>query len=209
MIRLLLSAEAPVMTEAVTRFGGLPLIPVDSAFQWPVCSTCGGAMQFLGQIALDGKNATSLILIFMCQNDPGLCDEWDADLGGNRAHIVKIDAGRLATAPELGVTVRDTVYGARVEAVDSPDYNDARQLWTEINQVAPGQILGALGGYPCWLQEDETPDCSRCGSKMSFVAQLEEGPDRKTAMNFGGGGCAYVFYCSCEQGSAKILWQCG
>jgi len=210
MIRLLLNAEAPMTTEAVTRFGGLPLIPQNSAFQWPVCSTCSGAMQFLGQIALEDANTTRLVLVFMCQNDPGLCDEWDANLGGNRALLVAIDgAGRLADAPELGVTLRDTVYGARVEVVDSANYNDARRCWAEENQGALRQILGVLGNEPSWLQEDETPTCNHCGSKMRFFVQLEEGPDRKTAMNFGGGGCAYLFHCSCEQGSAKFLWQCG
>jgi len=210
MIRLLLNAEAPMTSEVVTRFGGLPLIPTDSAFLWPTCSTCSGAMQFLGQILFEDNNATRLVLVFMCQNDPGLCDEWDASLGGNRALIVAIDgAVRLADAPELGFTVRDTVYGARVEVVDSATYNDARLRWAEENQGSLRQILGVLGGVPSWLQDDETPTCKHCGSKMKFMAQLEDGPDRKTAMNFGGGGCAYVFHCSCEQGSAKFLWQCG
>ncbi|WP_261365043.1 hypothetical protein [Anatilimnocola floriformis] len=40
---------------------------------------------------------------------------------------------------------------------------------------------------------------------MNFLAQLEEGPE--PAMNFGGGGCAYVFDCGCGNHSAKLLWQ--
>ena len=44
---------------------------------------------------------------------------------------------------------------------------------------------------------------------MRFLAQLEEGPDWRTEMNFGGGGCGYVFDCTCRSGSAKLLWQCG
>jgi hypothetical protein len=165
-------------------------------------------MQFLGQIALDDSSTNRLVLIFMCQNDPGLCDEWDANLGGNCALVVPIDGdGRLADAPETGVTMRDAVYGARVEIVDSASYDDARKRWVEENHSTERQILGMLGGEPFWLQGDETPTCDRCGGRMRFVAQLEEGPDRKSAMNFGLGGCGYLFHCSCERGHAKFLWQ--
>ena len=210
MVRLLLHSDDPIATEAHTRFGGLPLISMESAFQWPICSTCDGAMQFLGQIALEDSNAGQLLLLFMCQNNPGLCDEWDANLGGNRAVLVTIDsAHRFADAPVLGVTVRDTSpHRARVEVIDSANYNDARQRWAQENPGKVRNILGAVGGEPSWLQGDETPKCDHCGSKMKFVAQLEEGPDHKTAMNFGGGGCAYAFRCSCAQTSAKFLWQC-
>lgn len=211
MIRLLLYAEAPTATEPVTRFGGLPLIPMDQGFQWPACSTCRGAMQFLGQIALEDNKSNRLVLMFMCQNDPGLCDEWDANLGGNCALVVTIDGARqLANSPEFGITARDTVHGARIKVVASANYEGAKQWWAEENHTNLGQVLGMLGGEPSWLQEDETPTCNHCGSEMRFVAQLEQGTDRKTAMNFGG-GCAYVFYCPCQQGngSGKFLWQCG
>ncbi|MFB7113316.1 hypothetical protein [Streptomyces sp. NPDC056190] len=68
-------------------------------------------------------------------------------------------------------------------------------------------VLGQLGGVPSWLQHDETPACPSRAQPMSFMAQLEEGRDHRTAMNFGGGGCGYVFVCaSCEEGS--FLWQC-
>lgn len=210
MIRLLVHDDAVAGTEAVTRFGGLPLIPMDSVFEWPCCSSCKGPMQFLGQIALEENDAERVVLLFMCGNSPGLCDEWDANAGGNQAAIVAIDGpGRLADAPKLGVAVRDTLHGARVVVVSSENYDDARQQWAAENHGAMRQILGQVGGEPSWLQGDETPTCDKCGNKMSFVAQLEEGPHRETAMNFGGGGCAYVFRCSCEQPSAKFLSQCG
>ena len=68
-------------------------------------------------------------------------------------------------------------------------------------------MLGQLAGAPSWLQGDETPVCAACQNRMRFVAQLEEGPDHNTAMNFGG-GCAYVFDCSCGAATGKMLWQC-
>lgn len=42
---------------------------------------------------------------------------------------------------------------------------------------------------------------------MRFVAQLEEGLNPKTALNFGGGGTAYLFD-SKDGKTAKFLWQC-
>jgi uncharacterized protein YwqG len=210
MIRLLLNADAPLEAEAVTRFGGRPLIPRGTDFHWPCCSSCDGPMQFLGQIAMEDGEATRLALVFMCQNEPGMCDDWDADSGGNRAIIVAADDGsRLADVPEDGYAVRDTIYGARVEAVDSPSYDEAREQWAQQNQCSPREVLGQVGGEPSWIQADETPTCDHCDNAMEFVAQLEAGPDYKTEMNFGGGGCAYVFRCSCTQPGAKFLWQCG
>jgi hypothetical protein len=41
-----------MISEPFTPFGGLPLTPLHSAFQSHGCATCNGAMQFLGQIAL-------------------------------------------------------------------------------------------------------------------------------------------------------------
>src|SRR6266536_2565370 len=71
----------------VSRSGGVPLLPPD--FAWPLCATCGGPMQFLVQLlSEDVPELDHLLLIFMCQNDPGMCDEWEPFAGGNRAFLV-------------------------------------------------------------------------------------------------------------------------
>jgi len=67
----------------VSRSGGLPLAP--PGFVWPLCATCGGPLQFLVQLLpADVPALDHLLLIFMCQNDPGICDEWEPFAGGNR-----------------------------------------------------------------------------------------------------------------------------
>lgn len=210
MIQLLLMADAPMETALVTRFGGRPLIPTGKEFRWPCCTSCSGPMRFLGQIALEDRDAKRMMLVFICENDPGMCDEWDAESGGNSAIIVMIDdAVQLAEVPEGNCTVRDTLFGAHAKHVDSQSYEDAREEWAQQNNCSPRLVLGHLGGEPSWIQADERPVCDHCRNDMEFVAQLEEGPDYETAMNFGGGGCAYVFRCSCTQHTAKFLWQCG
>ena len=81
MVELLIADTAPPALTAGFSFGGLPLAPNVTAFAWPVCKTCSGPMQFLGQLPTPEK--PKLVLLFMCQNDPGLCDDWEADGGGN------------------------------------------------------------------------------------------------------------------------------
>ncbi|XUY30202.1 hypothetical protein RMR21_023860 (plasmid) [Agrobacterium sp. rho-8.1] len=186
-----------------TSFGGLP--STDDSFSWPACKSCGGNMQFLGQVRRTG--AQKLYLIFMCQNDPGVCWEWDADRGGNAVVCTGIDNLKTADAPSEGEVVRAGLrYGARIERVQSSTYNSAREEWAQLDSRRQRDVLGQIGGNPVWLQGDETPTCHHCDKKMGFVAQLETGPHYETEMNFGG-GCGYLFECKCEGGSGKFLWQ--
>jgi hypothetical protein len=173
------AAEAPAL-----RTGGVPLVP--AGFVWPRCRTCAGAMQFLAHLPLD----IGVIAVFFCQNDPGMCDDWDANAGGNRAYLL---AGELlpATVPVEGKTLLGAVTALR------PQSGDVR---------TDKPVLGQLGGEPDWIQGDETPDCPSCAARMTFIAELEEGHDFSTSANFGGGGRGYVFSCRpCSE--AAFLWQ--
>lgn len=201
---LLLDSNVTAGPSPQTRFGGLP--SVDSAFSWPKCKACGGNMQFLGQVRRAG--AQTLHLIFMCANDPGLCSEWEADGGANAVVCTGTDDLRIADAPSEGEVVRTTLYGARVERVRASDYDTARAEWRQRHSDRRlREVLGQIGGEAHWLQADETPGCDHCRKPMRFVAQLEQGPDQKTEMNFGGGGCGYLFECDCAGGVGKFLWQ--
>jgi len=189
------------------RFGGHPVAP--EGFVWPTCATCAAPMQFLGQLRLDERRLLSL---FMCQADPGQCEEWDADEGGNAAFVFEIADGLAPVTPPDGETTLRGHWGGRVErrAVDEAAlgefetaYDVARSAWAA-EHGRRRDVLGALGGEPAWIQGDETPACDDCDEEMTFAAQLEEGPDYATAMSFGG-GCAYAFVCGC--GAAKMCWQ--
>jgi uncharacterized protein YwqG len=67
-----------------------------------------------------------------------------------------------------------------------------------------------LGGEPDWIQNDETPICPNCGSKMEFICQIDsidygKKKDEKEYM-FGDVGMLYNFFCfSCEE--AKTIFQ--
>jgi hypothetical protein len=198
---LMYRQDGPAGTSADTLFGGAPSVGPD--FAWPICASCSGAMMFLGQIRPTA--ADRLLLVFMCSNDPGMCDEWDADAGGNAVLTATSDGLRLADIPTEGDVVRPR-YGAQVEPVTAKDYDAARSHWGEAHDGRQREVLGQLGGVASWLQGDETPTCTACNTPMTLAAQLETGPDYATEMNFGG-GCGYVFDCGCGQGTPKFLWQ--
>ncbi len=180
-----------------TRFGGQPSAP-GHGFKWPTCRTCHGNMQFLGQLGLKKQSdEESLLLLFMCQNNPGLCDEWDANAGGNAVISVDHHSLNFVEPPEDGEVIRPTVYGARIVDFESKNYDEAREEWSTSTGVSAREVLGQIAGEPSWIQGEEVPSCDTCHDPMSFVAQLEQGPDWRTAMNFGGGGCAYVYRCTC------------
>jgi hypothetical protein len=164
-------------------------------------------MQFLGRI-LHNAVESRIVLLFMCQNNPGLCDEWDANSGGNKALVVQVSSLHPLSPPQNGDLLRSTSYGADVVAFDAPDYDAARVSWAEQTGRPARHVLGQISGSPLWLQGDETPTCDCCQKPMQFIAQLEQGPDWKTEMNFGGGGVAYAFVCAAGRSSAKFLWQC-
>ncbi|BCB88698.1 hypothetical protein Psuf_060110 [Phytohabitans suffuscus] len=189
-----------------SRTGGVPLTP--PGFEWPRCRECSGAMQFLAQIRLadvDPGNV-GLLSIFMCQNDPGLCDEWDATAGGNRAFVFGADATKPAAVPADGITLLDETSAIEFERVEADDYLQAREGWAQVTSRSALEVLGQAGGQVAWQQNDETPTCGPCGEPMSFMVQLEEGHDPRTSANFGGGGCGYGFRClSCRD--AAFLWQ--
>ena len=58
-----------------------------------------------------------------------------------------------------------------------------------------------FGGEPTWIQEDDTPHCTECQKKMSFVGQIDSIdnlPENKNIVDdymFGDCGMIYVFFC--------------
>lgn len=199
---LLIQAPVPPLTEPASRIGGAPLATGDRP--WPACARCKGPMQFQGQLRVPGMKPPSehLVTMFMCQNNPGLCEEWDAEAGGNAVWLQPARAGSLLAAPAKGFTRLNSSYGLDPVAVTSTGYDDAFVEWRAKQAAGAGRAMGGLFGEPSWIQMDETPTCHACRQPMRFVAQLEEGPD----MNFGG-GCAYVFDCSCGTDRGKMVWQ--
>ena len=164
-------------------------------------------MQFLAQIRLQDvdPDGGDLMSIFMCQNDPGLCDEWDAVAGGNAAFVFGPNSLEFAAVPEGENTRLAEVSAVDFVPVESDDYDHERERWQQDTGRPVRDVLGQAGGQPAWIQDDETPACEVCDQTMSFVVQLEEGHNHQTGANFGG-GCGYGFCCSTCR-TAAFLWQ--
>lgn len=161
-------------------------------------------MQYLGYVS-HPIDPAKRVLFFQCQNEPGMCEEWDPESGGNKAVVVEAEGARTSVKPpRKGVTKLGGRWSGHIEMYSADSYSAAH---IEVGDKR-GYVLGQLGGSPDWIQDDETPECPSCGRPMVLAAQLEEGPVHRTAMNFGGCGNAYVFVCPCPAGEARFLWQC-
>ncbi len=143
------------------------------------------------------------LLLFECQQQPGSCEEWSANSGGNAAVITSLsDAKPLA--PPSGPTFLSNGFALDFLAcVDPANKEDVLQNYEEVRTAPGSRMVGKAGGEPAWIQNDETPTCG-CGATMSFVAQLEECAE---GLNFGC-GTAYAFVCKHCRENAKFLWQC-
>ncbi|MFE4638956.1 hypothetical protein ACFRJ1_37030 [Streptomyces sp. NPDC056773] len=211
---LMVHNGSAVPAAPVTRIGGLPLAPAGTC--WPTCASCSGPLRFIAQLVLDAGRG--VLSVFMCGNAPGMCEEWSATSGGNRAYLFPPTGLVPVPLPVLHSAGEEDEEEARealqlgavrtVEPVTVPEaeYRSAAEAWSARSGRPGNEVLGQLGGFPEWLQFDHTPDCPGCGSPMGFIARLEEGPDPVTAPNFGSGS-AYAHACE-PCGRAAFLWQC-
>lgn len=140
------------------------------------------------------------LLLFQCQDDPGMCDEWEADSGGNAAIRVRTE-GRVPMKVPRGETQLPGVSLLRFVPIDGTD-QEAYVAAVDGDRAT----LGRLGGAPLWLQTDQTPTCS-CGQKMLLAAMLENRGGG--GINFGDAGTGYAFYCLHCPTEARFLYQCG
>ncbi|WP_333732729.1 hypothetical protein [Streptomyces sp. IBSBF 3010] len=192
----------------VPRTGGVPLAP--AGFTWPVCG-CGGPLRFFAHLPVED----GVLSVFVCQNDPGMCEFWAAGSGANRVHLFPREGLRPVAVPETGVTVLPVVSAIRTQVVtvdpedcDEDAEPDAYDLGRAGWRREPGErfgkqreVLGSLGGSPSYLEYDRVPACPSCSVAMEFAAHLEEGITREAAMNLGG-QLGYVFVCRpCREGA--------
>ncbi|MER5893827.1 hypothetical protein [Streptomyces sp. NPDC001876] len=196
----------------VLRTGGVPLAP--AGFPWPMCgSSCGGPLQFFAHLPVE----YGALSVFVCQNDPGACESWDATSGANRVYLFPREGLQPVAVPEKGVTLLPATSAIRTHAVSfdpeeheehedlAPDaYDLARSGWKWEPEEGFGkqrEVLGSLGGSPSYLEDDRLPTCASCAGTTEFAAHLEEGISRQTAMNLGG-QLGYVFVCrACCKGA--------
>ncbi|MEU2392923.1 hypothetical protein [Streptomyces sp. NPDC007369] len=218
-ITLITHAGPAAPDAATTRIGGVPLAVRGTA--WPSCAECAGPLKFLAQLLLDGSGSAvaggdrthaHVLALFACQHRPGTCRDWSPSSGANRALLLPARGLRRIPRPRgRTVDTEKLLLGAAHAAEphvlpDAADYDSAVAAWTARTGRPRKDVLGQLGGTPAWLQYDQTPTCRTCTQPMRPAAQLQEGSDPATAMNFGTGR-GYAFTCT-PCGEAAFLWQC-
>ncbi len=179
-------------------------------------------MMFLAQILLPETGIEAfakrdqLLLVFQCQNDPGMCDDWDAELGSNTVLVVPTKGLVPIKPPTVTAADREENRDGPIaldseQSIRTTDYDDTSQDESDddayVNALGEegSGVIGKLGGRPAWIQGDETPKCS-CRRKMIFVAQIEN--NAAEGINFGDLGSGYVFACKYCNDKAKFTWQC-
>ncbi|WP_371591704.1 hypothetical protein [Streptomyces virginiae] len=206
---MIYDGSAPADSD-VPRTGGVPLAP--AGFAWPLCG-CGGPLQFFAHLPVED----GVLSVFLCQNDPGACEFWDASSSANRVYLFPREELRPVAVPEAGLTLLPAVAAIRThvvtidpedacdeEGIEPDAYDLARSGWKWEPEERFGkqrEVLGSLGGSPSYLEDDRLPVCPSCTGTMEFAAHLEEGITRETAMNLGG-QLGYVFVCRpCREGA--------
>ncbi len=94
----------------VPRTGGVPLAP--AGFAWPLCG-CGGPLQFFAHLPVED----GVLSVFVCQNDPGACEFWDASSSANRVHLFPREELRPVAVPEAGLTLLPATSAIRTHVV--------------------------------------------------------------------------------------------
>ncbi|MGI8415250.1 MAG: hypothetical protein ACR2P2_03385 [Nakamurella sp.] len=184
----------PDQVASIGQLGGDPLVP--AGFQWPGCVSCDGPMTHIVQLGVDDR----LLTVFQCENNPGMCADWEPFAGGNAAVLVtgatvgQRAPGGVKCYPPIRVGVRQL----------AAPYEALAETGNQSDATVFAESVGQFGGTPYWIQADETPDCPSCSAgPMRFVAQFDPGPHE---FNFGDYGTAYAFDCpTCN--SAAWLWQ--
>ncbi|MDV9192079.1 hypothetical protein R6L23_28400 [Streptomyces sp. SR27] len=206
---MIYDGSAPADSD-VPRTGGVPLAP--AGFAWPLCG-CGGPLQFFAHLPVED----GVLSVFLCQNDPGACEFWDASSSANRVYLFPREELRPVAVPEAGLTLLPATSAIRThvvtidpedacdeEGIEPDAYDLARSGWKWEPEERFGkqrEVLGSLGGSPSYLEDDRLPMCPSCTGTMEFAAHLEEGTTWETAMNLGG-QLGYVFVCRpCREGA--------
>ncbi len=162
--------------------------------QVPTCKACHESMSLI--CTIDDPNIIDKpTLIFQCCNDPGMCEDWSPEEGGNC--VLSHDALSEESSPNE-VLIECVSIDVSEEDLENEDYGYFDILCDDERFE---HVLGKVHGQPMWLQGEETPDC--CSKPMTFTMQFSECGD----INLGGGGIGYLFSCD-ECQDNKFLWQC-
>ncbi len=200
-------------------FGGRPYI--EDGESWPECKECHQAMEFVFQMNLQelpqpiSKELQNfefdLFAFYVCR----ACEYWPPfyELRTYRSDSKKIS--KLTTRPRLfprfNIEMKSKLSLPDWDGIDElsdeipslSEESNSEEPW-ELFEVCserlvqqsdpPENWFGVVGGYPNWIQGDETPICNKCGKSMKLFFELGNVEEANlTWMDFL--SAIYLFYC--------------
>jgi hypothetical protein len=172
------------------------LEPID----YPVCQQCGRAMAFIAQVPLKSPLQLSprfdMAYVFMCSeyHDPGICASYDPYSGANAVFFQRGHQGHFGCKE----TAQFPEYVFELEQFEEPviDTTEAGFHNVPLDPAAeaaaaehgilfglyqddlfePPELVGSktkLGGVPCWVQNNDTVPCQKCGGDVDLIAQID------------------------------------
>ncbi|MEX2316717.1 MAG: hypothetical protein WD669_06170 [Pirellulales bacterium] len=166
----------------------------------PVCQQCGRPMAFIAQVPLKTPLQLSrrfdMAYVFMCceYHDPGICDSYDPYSGANAVIFQKGHQGHFgckenAQFPEYGFELEEFEEPV-VDTTDPSFHNIPPDPATNAAAAEHGILFGLyqddffeppelvgsktkLGGVPCWVQNNDTVPCQKCGGEVDLLAQID------------------------------------
>jgi hypothetical protein len=157
---LALGVLLPAQGGLEDKLGGIPWgLPRSS---WPRCRSCKAPQVLLAQLVhhaerLDLGAVGRVVFVFQCA-DQERCATADGASGANA--VVVVDAADLEHGP------------TRLPHPEMEVVTEARVLKWKEHEVEDGETNDegtAVGGAPCWLQRDDTPE----GRGWRFLFQIQ------------------------------------
>jgi hypothetical protein len=108
------------------------------------------------------------------------------------------DIGSLEIAcTDLGIDVRST---------DFSSYTLLDKALKQVDEACSCAGGDKLGGWPCWVQGAEYPNCPICGMRMRFIFQLDSRDN--LPYDFGDCGTGHITQCPTHKDQLAFGWAC-
>ena len=217
-------AEESQDLRIVSKFGGSPYQELNST--WPICSECNNKLDFICQLLLPGHLDLKheLAVMYYCFE----CNILEADNKSNKGWFLefykKVNRERFIPTASSEDSVTKECILKEIEGLSFPDvhyvYKNEKELWRALEEgvadpaeffedVVDNYIVESsftfIGGYPQWIESEQTPKCDICNNEMALLFQIDS--EEQADLIWGDHGVAYVFFCKDHMKEQKLLIQ--
>jgi uncharacterized protein YwqG len=212
-----------------SKFSGIPWL--SRMESWPKCKNCDKEMQLLLQLNLTSLPkeceiaGSGLLQLFYCTNKAPHCEvDCDSWFWNDKAMLVRMVVpdgepnvfGQSPVADAFPAKVirrweaGESELPRVEELVDYVELSEEEQTElydAEADETYAGPEGGdKLGGWPCWIQSVEYPECTYCKENMKLVFQIDS--QVNLPYMWGDSGCGHVTQCPQHPDVIAFGWAC-